>query len=150
MTRFAALSLAGSALLAACGPGEREAWPVRHADAQQPVAPPSAGPGPAALAGKAPRADALAAASESRRTALVEATERVAPAVVSIHQTARQRIQPRTPWDLFFVPEGGERVVEGYGTGFIVRQDGIIITNPGDPPGAGTAAGQRRGLRRAG
>ncbi len=127
--RFAVLTLAWSAVLGGCGRGEREAWPVRHADAQQAVAPRSAGPGPAALAGEGPRADAVAAASASRRTALVEATERVAPAVVSIHQTARERIQPRTPWDLFFVPEGGERLVEGYGTGFIVRPDGIIVTN---------------------
>jgi serine protease Do len=75
------------------------------------------------------RADAGASVAAARRTALVEATERVAPAVVSIHQTSRRRVQPRTPWDLFFVPEAGERLVEGYGTGFIVRPDGIIVTN---------------------
>jgi serine protease Do len=75
------------------------------------------------------RTEATTTVAGARRTALVEATERVAPAVVSIHQTGRQRVQPRTPWDLFFVPEVGERVVEGYGTGFIVRADGIIVTN---------------------
>jgi serine protease Do len=107
-------------LAAAC---ERDAGPrlrVESAGAQQTsaVAPPGTG-----------RTDATTAVAAARRTALVEATERVAPAVVSIHQTARQRVQPRTPWDLFFVPEVGERVVEGYGTGFIVRPDGIIVTN---------------------
>ncbi len=104
----------------ACGRPDREAWPVRTAGAQQREAPATR---------EVRRADAAANVVAARRTALVEATERVAPAVVSIHQTARQRVQPRSPWDLFFVPEGGERLVEGYGTGFIVRADGIIVTN---------------------
>ncbi|HET7600217.1 MAG TPA: trypsin-like peptidase domain-containing protein [Gemmatimonadales bacterium] len=80
-----------------------------------------------------PPAPAVAAAQDgiaaSRRTALVEATRRVAPAVVSIHGFSRQRVTPRTPWDLFFVPENAERVVEGYGTGFIIRPNGSILTN---------------------
>jgi len=65
----------------------------------------------------------------SRKTALVSATERVAPAVVSIHVFSRERVSPRSPWDFFFVPEGAERVVEGYGTGFVIRPNGIIVTN---------------------
>jgi serine protease Do len=64
---------------------------------------------------------------ESRRTALVTAADRVAPAVVSINVTARRQAPPRSPWDFFFVPEGA-RVVQGYGTGFIIRP-GIIVTN---------------------
>lgn len=65
----------------------------------------------------------------SRRTALVAATERVAPAVVSIHVFSRERVTPRSPWDFFFVPEGAERVVEGYGTGFAIRPNGVVVTN---------------------
>jgi serine protease Do len=65
----------------------------------------------------------------ARRTAIVEATERVAPAVVSIHVFSRERLTPRSPWDFFFVPEGTERVVEGYGTGFVIRPAGVIVTN---------------------
>jgi serine protease Do len=64
----------------------------------------------------------------SRRTALVSATDRVAPAVVSINVTSRQQVAPRSPWDFFFVPEGA-RVVQGYGTGFIIRANGVIVTN---------------------
>src|SRR5215213_121373 len=64
----------------------------------------------------------------SRRTALVTAADRVSPAVVSINVTSRQQAAPRTPWDFFFVPEGA-RTVQGYGTGFIVRSSGIIVTN---------------------
>ncbi len=115
-----ALMLAASGALAGCDRADREALPVRHADAQQRQTPPATG---------VQRSGASANVTAARRTALVEATERVAPAVVSIHQTARQRVQPRSPWDLFFVPEGGERLVEGYGTGFIVRPNGIIVTN---------------------
>jgi serine protease Do len=69
-----------------------------------------------------------AAVDASRRTALVTAADRVAPAVVSINVSSRQQVTPRSPWDFFFVPEGA-RVVQGYGTGFIVRPSGIIVTN---------------------
>jgi serine protease Do len=64
----------------------------------------------------------------SRRTAIVAAADRVSPAVVSINVTSRQRAMPRSPWDFFFVPEGA-RVVQGYGTGFIIRSGGVILTN---------------------
>jgi serine protease Do len=68
------------------------------------------------------------AVDASRRTALVAAADRVSPAVVSINVSSRQQATPRSPWDFFFVPEG-DRVVQGYGTGFIIRSSGIIVTN---------------------
>jgi S1-C subfamily serine protease len=64
----------------------------------------------------------------SRRTALVTAVERASKAVVSINATARRAARARSPWDLFFVPERS-RVVEGYGTGFVIRPNGIVVTN---------------------
>jgi serine protease Do len=73
-------------------------------------------------------AEAQNAVSASRRTALVAAADRVSPAVVSINVTSRQQAAPRTPWDFFFVPEGA-RLVQGYGTGFVIRPNGIIVTN---------------------
>jgi serine protease Do len=66
--------------------------------------------------------------SASRRTALVAAADKASPAVVSINVTSRQPVAPRSPWDFFFVPEGA-RVVQGYGTGFVIRSSGIILTN---------------------
>jgi serine protease Do len=69
-----------------------------------------------------------AAVDASRRTALVAAADRVSPAVVSINVSSRQQVTPRSPWDFFFVPEGA-RIVQGYGTGFIIRPSGIIVTN---------------------
>jgi serine protease Do len=71
---------------------------------------------------------AQAAASSSRNTALVSAADRVSPAVVSINVTSRRQAPRRTGWDFFFVPQGAQ-VVQGYGTGFIVRPGGIILTN---------------------
>jgi serine protease Do len=66
--------------------------------------------------------------STSRRTALVAAADRASPAVVSINVSSRQQAAPRSPWDFFFLPEGA-RVVQGYGTGFVIRSGGIIVTN---------------------
>jgi serine protease Do len=73
-------------------------------------------------------AEATAQVDASRRTAIVEAVERVAPAVVSISVTARRR-RAESAFDFFFIPQDRERLVQGFGTGFIVRPDGIVITN---------------------
>jgi serine protease Do len=73
-------------------------------------------------------AQAQAAINVSRRTALVAAADRVSPAVVSINVSSRQPAAAQSPWDFFFVPEGA-RLVQGYGTGFIIRPNGIIVTN---------------------
>src|SRR5918994_3800144 len=73
-------------------------------------------------------AEAQLATSSARNTALVTAADRVSPAVVSINVTSRRQTPRRTPWDFFFVPQGAQ-LVQGYGTGFIVRPSGIILTN---------------------
>ena len=73
-------------------------------------------------------AEAQNATNSSRRTALVAAADRAAPAVVSINVTSRQQTERRSPFDFFFVPEGA-RVVQGHGTGFVIRPGGIIVTN---------------------
>jgi serine protease Do len=75
------------------------------------------------------RAATTARLDATRRTAIVNAVEAIAPAVVSINVTSRRRVTPRTPWDMFFVPQGAERLVQGFGTGLIARPDGVIITN---------------------
>jgi serine protease Do len=64
----------------------------------------------------------------SRRTAIVEASQRVAPAVVSITVTSHRQDRPQTPFDFFFVPQS-PREQQSFGTGFIIRPDGVILTN---------------------
>lgn len=76
----------------------------------------------------AQRAGTTAAINASRRTALVEATRRVSPAVVSINVTSRQQV-PVSGFDFFFVPQTREQVVQSSGTGFVIRADGVILTN---------------------
>jgi serine protease Do len=102
-----------------CGGADAPRLQVSRAGAQATEAAPPAGPSPTA---------ATAAVDASRRTAIVTAAERNAAAVVSINVAARQDARARSPWDLFFVPERA-RVVEGYGTGFVIRPNGIIATN---------------------
>ncbi len=105
--RFAGLTLA---LLAACS-GER--------------------PRPAlveSLAAQRPTGTDGAALAASRRTAIVEASQRVSPAVVSITVTSRRQAAPQTPFDFFFLPPS-PREQQSFGTGFIIRSDGVIITN---------------------
>jgi len=65
----------------------------------------------------------------SRRTAIVRAAERVAPSVVSVNVIRREVLQSRALWDGFFIPRGGERQVSGLGSGFVIREDGLILTN---------------------
>ena len=75
--------------------------------------------------------------SQSRRTAVVNAVEKVQPAVVSVHVTTRVRsLRPyrlRDPfWDFFspfyyVVPEHSER--PSTGSGLIINSEGYILTN---------------------
>jgi len=40
-----------------------------------------------------------------------------------------QPVQARTPWESFFLPPGAQRRSAAFGSGVIVRKDGIIVTN---------------------
>jgi serine protease Do len=71
---------------------------------------------------------------ETRRNAIVIAAERVGPAVVSVNVVATQVVRPRSFFDDpffggMFGPRERLRQVEGLGSGFIVSQDGYVVTN---------------------
>src|SRR2546422_7955646 len=67
--------------------------------------------------------------AKTRQTAIVTAASRLAPAVVSVNVLRRERRLPQDPFEQFFTPRGAERVVEGYGSGFVISPDGVVITN---------------------
>jgi serine protease Do len=66
---------------------------------------------------------------ESRATAIVRATARVAPAVVSVNVLRTEAIRPRTLWESLYLPPGAQRRSAGFGSGVIVSEQGIVITN---------------------
>ncbi|MEO8452387.1 MAG: trypsin-like peptidase domain-containing protein [Gemmatimonadota bacterium] len=74
------------------------------------------------------RASTSATVTASRRTAIVDATSRIAPSVVSVNVASHRKVEAESMFDLFFVPEQREQLVQGYGTGFALRP-GIIVTN---------------------
>ena len=79
---------------------------------------------------EAPTMDAVQRQTDqSRRTALVAAAERVAPAVVSVNVVRRERVVPRTLWEQMMLPPGAQREIAGLGSGFIIRNDGLVMTN---------------------
>lgn len=73
---------------------------------------------------------AAGAVDDSRRTAIVLASERVAPAVVTINTVRTQRVRPSSMWESFFLPPNAARRVSGLGSGFVIDGDeGLIVTN---------------------
>jgi serine protease Do len=65
--------------------------------------------------------------SQSRRNAITAAVSKVSPAVVTV-QTEAVDQSPQDPFDIFF-GRAQPRTQAGLGTGFVVRNDGVIVTN---------------------
>jgi len=106
-------------VLAACAP---EGGVAGEADAAMPAVEAYAPAYP-----QAPQASAQL--DQSRATAIVRAASRVAPAVVSVNVISTQPVQARSMWESFFLPPGAARQAVSFGSGVIVRADGIIVTN---------------------
>jgi serine protease Do len=66
--------------------------------------------------------------SAQRRTAITEAVAKVAPSVVTVQTEVVQRVAA-SPFDIFFGGQSGQQVQSGIGSGFIIREDGVIVTN---------------------
>ena len=69
-----------------------------------------------------------ASVSESRRTAITSAVAAVAPSVVTVQTTMIQQVNPDVISQMFGA-RPTTRITPGLGTGFIVRNDGVIVTN---------------------
>lgn len=66
--------------------------------------------------------------SNQRRTAITSAVSRVSPSVVTV-QTEVVEAVPADFYEQFFGGRSGRRSAAGLGSGFIVREDGVIVTN---------------------
>ncbi len=76
----------------------------------------------------APAPGPAASIPASRRTAITTAVERVAPAVVTVQTETVERV-PVDFFEYFNGGRSGERRSAGIGSGFIIRDDGVIVTN---------------------
>lgn len=114
-------------------------------DPAEPVAFASAGAA-APLWGPTPRdgalyaqelADVQAQMGQERATAIVRASERVGPSVVSIHVLRTRQVRVRDPFEDFFGGWGGlwggnqpqSTRVPGLGSGFVLDPSGLVLTN---------------------
>jgi serine protease Do len=66
--------------------------------------------------------------SASRHNAITAAVAKVAPTVVTVQTEVVERV-PVSPFDFLFGGGQQQRTQAGLGTGFIVRSDGVIVTN---------------------
>lgn len=66
---------------------------------------------------------------QSRATAIVRATARVAPAVVSVNVLRTTTRRARSSWESMYLPPGSQQRSASFGSGVIVSEEGIVITN---------------------
>jgi serine protease Do len=66
------------------------------------------------------------AISNQRRTAITEAAMRISPSVVTVQTEAVQQV---ATFDFFAGRQTREQTSSGIGSGFVIRADGVILTN---------------------
>jgi serine protease Do len=118
--RAAAALLVPLAAASACTQGSARENDVHQSALERDLAPPPI---------VRPAAVVQDSVTASRRTAIVTASERVAPAVVSVNVRRRERVQPRSFFEQLLLPPGAEQETAGLGSGFVIRRDGLVLTN---------------------
>lgn len=103
----------------------------------------SPAPATPALAAPAQVAEQNSQINAARRTAITDAVARVAPAVVTVQTETVERV-PADVFEQFFGGRSGQQVQPGLGSGFIIRPDGIIVTNAHVVSGASRISVMRR------
>ncbi|MDH3272460.1 MAG: trypsin-like peptidase domain-containing protein [Gemmatimonadota bacterium] len=128
--RAAAVVLATSALAAGCTLENANAE-GNGTDVAPLTAPPASGAGPGTPSSQAPATFTTPSQSldDGRATAIVRATARVAPAVVSVNVIRTSQVRPRSVWESLYMPPAAERRSASFGSGVIVSEDGIVLTN---------------------
>jgi serine protease Do len=129
--RTAILALTGLAvatLAAACDEGPRPGAQGSEFAARAP-APIPAGASAAIQQAAGGSEDTREQVSETRSNAIVRASRRVSPAVVTVQTLSRRRVQPRSIFESFFLPPDAQRQALGLGSGFVIDAGGVILTN---------------------
>jgi serine protease Do len=68
--------------------------------------------------------------SQSRQNALTTAVAKISPSVVTVQTETQEQAPPMNPFDMLFgYGRPQQRTQAGLGTGFVVRKDGVIVTN---------------------
>ncbi|MBC7895985.1 MAG: trypsin-like peptidase domain-containing protein [Cytophagaceae bacterium] len=84
--------------------------------------------GASATADTTQRAAQIDQIATQRRTAITEAVTRIAPAVVTVQTETVERV-PVDVFEQFFGGRSGQQTQSGIGSGFIIRPNGVIVTN---------------------
>ena len=121
----AAVALACSALASACTAEEARAPGTGAETRASPTLPASSAARPSSL--QVPAAQRSRQVDQSRSTAIVEAAAEVAPAVVSVNVLRTEQVRTRSFFDPFSMPRA--RRSRGLGSGFIINDDGVVLTN---------------------
>jgi serine protease Do len=75
------------------------------------------------------RAAASDTIDNDRRTAIVRASEAIAPSVVSVNVLRRETVRAQSLWEQLFVGPGVSRETQGLGSGFIIDARGYVLSN---------------------
>ena len=129
--RFVFLFSLSAIGLACRGEAGRPAEALAQSATDQAVAPTALvtmSPGAQVATGAATTVPSPGTRAAQRRTPITDAVARIAPSVVTVQTEVVEHEQP-DPFNQFFGGRPQDRTVPGLGSGFVIRPDGVIVTN---------------------